>query len=401
MTPGLRQQTLLRLGTAQVPRLTSRILVLGAMDLAAELRTQAAQNPALEYSEPGLPPVHDPLPSLKDHLAAQLETTPMDPKTRKDALRCLGEMDHKGYLAGPGDLAAATGLSNPRARKARDAIRSLSPVGVGAADLRDRLLMQLDDMEQGADVRRARMLVERHFSALSRGRRDLLPKTGLERVLAVIDKLRPSLANEFAQAAEALTPELEAYQVRGYWKVRALPGQGEVRLAGLSGARSASAPWKRKVREARALVGALEFRDRTLLVVAQALVDRQRDYFMRGRGHLRAVRLRDLAADTGLSVSTVAATLSNKSITSPAGTVALKYLLQRKAAGGARSLSAAQLQEAIRELISTEDPAEPLTDEQIMLELNNSRGVAVGRRTVAKHRDRAGLLASNLRRKRG
>lgn len=399
MKATLGQQTQQRLTHAQVPRLAGRLLSLGAAGLAAELRAIAEQNPALEYDEPELPPARGTQPTLHEHLAQQLETTPATARVRADALLCLGEMDPRGYLAAPGEVAAATGLSPARAERAVAAIRRLGPVGVGALDLADRLLMQLDDMDGGADVARARALVAGHFKALSRGRRDLLPKAGLDRALAVIEGLRPSVANDFAEAAEAIVPELEAYRARGYWKVRHAEGPGRARLAGGAASGSRGGPWRRKVREARAVVGALGFRGDAMLRVAQALVDRQRGFLERGRGHLRPVRLRDVAADTGLAVSTVAAAVSNKSMATPSGVVALKFLVQRKAAGGANHVSAAALQEAIKGLVSAEDPAAPLTDEAIMERLRTD-GLAASRRTVAKHRARAGLAPSNLRRRR-
>ncbi len=399
MKASLGQRAEQSLSHAQVPRLAGRLLSLGALGLAAELRSIAEQNPALEYDEPALPPARGSQPTLAEHLAQQLETTPVPARVRADALLCLGEMDPRGYLAGPGEVAAATGLTLARAERAVAAIRRLGPVGVGARDLADRLLMQLDDMDGGPDVARARALVADHFKALSRGRRDLLPKAGLESALAVIDGLRPSVANEFAEAAEALVPELEAYRTRGYWKVRPAEGRGAARLADGAASGRGGGPWRRKVREARAVVGALGFRGETMLRVAQALVDRQRGFLEHGRAQLRPVRLRDVAADTGLAVSTVAAAVSNKSMATPSGVVALKFLVQRKAAGGANQVSAAALQEAIKGLVSAEDPAEPLTDEAIMNRLRTD-GLAASRRTVAKHRARAGLAPSNLRRHR-
>ena len=334
MSAALRQQVQQRLTQAQVPRLASKLLALSSQDLAMELLAQASLNPALEYDEPALPPARALERTLTDHLTQQIETMPLETRLRTDALRCLGSLDSRGYLPDQAGLAAENGLAPARTAKALATIRSLHPVGVGARDLADRLLMQLDEMGDGAEVKRARDLVARHFQALSRGRHDLLPKAGLHKALEIIEGLRPSFANEFAPASETLEPDLKASRVRGYWKVRLLDRCGSIWLAEVPDAAGAGAAWRRKVREARALVGAIGFRSNALLVVAQALVDRQRAYFEHGRSRLRPVRLRDLAADTGLSVSTVAATVSNKSITSPAGTVALKYLLQRKVAGG-------------------------------------------------------------------
>ena len=152
------------------------------------------------------------------------------------------------------------------------------------------------------------------------------------------------------------------------------------------------------MREARSLSSAVRFRNATLLRVAQAMVDRQRAFFERGRSALAPARLRDIAADTGLATSTVAAAIAHKGIATPHGTLALKYLLQRRVTGDGR-LSAAALQEAIRSLVATEDPERPYTDEQIMTALKHKCG-ALARRTVAKHRRLAGALPSSLRRRR-
>ena len=384
-------------GQAQLPKLTSRILTLGTQELAAEIRLQAEQNPALEYEEASLPLVKKPQLTLAEHLAQQLETTPMPKTVRADALLCITEMDGRGYLPDANALAGAVGVSSSRAKSALSAIRSLSPTGVGANNLADRLLMQLDEIGDGPGVKSARELVSLHFKALSHKRRDLLPQKGLGDALCVLDRLRPDITNDFAQPADFLEPDLEAKRVGGHWQVSLLDRPCGVRLAALPATKRRTGTWAAKHREARALVGAVEFRRKTLLAVAQALVDRQRPYLEHGKASLRPATLRDLAADTGFSVSTVAAATKGKSIVSPAGTVALKYLLQRKATGGKHKLSAAALQEAIKSVVSKEEPAKPLTDEKIVQHLV-SAGLETSRRTVAKHRARAGILPSGLRR---
>ena len=391
------QETNLQLEQRLMPRLTRDLLTLNDLALQNKLQELAADNPLLEVRERTMSGGQPAVPTLTEHLANQLETMPLATTVRADALRCLGELNERGYLPPVQELATYVGLTRQRAQRAVTTIRSLSPVGVGAHDLADCLTLQLEALPPSAAVTGAQRLIKDHFSALGRGRHDLLPRTGRSAALAVIASLRPSFANNFIAPAAAIEPDLLVQRVFGVWQVTLIAPDRPVQLRAGYADHGGSTAWRLLARQTHALLDALSFRAATLVLVAQALVDRQRAYFEQGKLALVPVRLCDIATDIGLSISTVSATIRHKHLATPGGTIALKYLLQRKTKGHGR-LAAAALQEAIKQLVATEDPALPFTDDAIMTKLQAGHG-APARRTIAKHRQRAGILPSNLRRR--
>lgn len=391
-----------RLGTTQMPRLASRLLGLNLPGLRRELRLQAEHNPLLELLEPEVDEderrmLAAPGPSLGEHLALQLETTPLAAQVRADALHCLVLLDDRGFLPAAAELATACGWPAKRARAARDAIRQLQPAGVGARDLADCLLLQLAAQPASDLKHAAERIIREHFDLLARNRYDLLPQSCPRAAVELIKQLQPNVASAYAQAAAYATPDLHAVNDRGYWRAQLRdPPQAQLREDYRRAVRtSGDARWRRLARSATALLDGLRFRQRALQAIAQAMVDRQRDYFNHGPVQLRPLRLRDLAAATGLASSTVSTVIKGKSIAGPYGTVPLRFLLQRQAAGG----SAGALQADIQALVKAEDPRAPLSDAALAARLGSEHG-APSRRTVAKHRQRAGLLPARLRRDR-
>lgn len=402
---GLGQHQGQRQALAQMPRIASRLLGLNQQDLRLELSNLAQHNPFLELageSERAAPASYlaTQQPTLKQFLHSQLEVMPLAAQLRDDCESCLDSLDGRGFLPKAAALAKAQQIPEPRAAKALAVIRSLNPVGVGAHDLAECLLLQLAALPERPGKAKAQKLIENNFALLARGRIDKLPSDGLLMALEALRSLQPTFANDFASPAAYLVPDLAAVNDSGVWRVQPFDHEALATLhhdiakapPGKDGAR-----WRALARQARAVLSALEFRSSTLLRVAQALIDRQRRFFTAGRRALRPVGLRDLALDTGLSISTISTTLRHKSLSYPGGVITLKYFLQRKTAGG--HTAAAALQEAIRRIVEAEDPDHPLSDEAIMTRLQAEHGKA-HRRTIAKHRKLARIPPAHLRRAR-
>ena len=400
-SPSLGHQQSQQQSLQQMPRVASRLLALNKQDLGQELRNLAQHNPFLEVCDEGASAQHftKEQPTLKQHLHSQLAVMPLDERARDDCERCLDSLDERGFLPAMPELARAAQIAKPRTAKALAVIRTLNPVGAGAHDLADCLLMQIDATADRPGKIQARKLILHNFDKLSRGRIDKLPKGGLMPALEVIRSLSPAFASDFASPAAYQTPDLEAFSDSGVWRVRFYDHEELVSIhkytmkppPGRDGSE-----WRKLAREARTILSAVNFRGSTMLAVAQALVDRQRRFFTSGKGALVPVGLRDLAQETGFSISTISATLRHKSLAYPGGVITLKYLLQRKTGG---NISAAALQEAIRKIVEAENPDHPLSDESIMMNLQAEHGKP-HRRTIAKHRQLARIPPAHIRRQR-
>jgi len=152
---------------------------------------------------------------------------------------------------------------------------------------------------------------------------------------------------------------------------------------------------------ARGLERAVARRNATVLRIGEALVARQARFLTEGPEGLRPMTLADLAAATGLHQSTISRVVAGLLIATPRGTVALRGLFGAALAGaeGGAGVAALAVRHRIAALIAAEDPAAPLSDEQIARRLSEG-GVAIARRTVAKYREQQGIAGSAARRRR-
>ena len=389
-----KQQTKFR----QLPKLTAKLLALNETLLRTELVLRCQENPLLELVETTLPEKSQAEVSLVEHVTDQLEKTPLTQNKRADALVCANFLDNRGYLPSVDNLTKLTQLPSKRINAALKIIRNLDPAGIGAHNLVDSMLYQLKATSLNANVKKAAInIITNYFDELSRRRYDLLPKTYRQQALDAIMQLQPNFANTFATTAVHAIPELEVYRVHGIWKIKPIHSQFPVKVdeAMLKAAHD-DKQMQKLAREANILLTNLKYRQLTLCKVAQAAVDRQRNFFEHGPDQLIPLKLATIARTTNLAISTVSTIIKNKFITAPQGIFALKYLFQR--ATNDKQTSVAHIQESIKKIVAEENPAKPLSDQKIMHQLH-LQGQTLARRTVTKHRIAAGILATNLRHK--
>lgn len=423
------------------------VLAMPAVELESWLQEQAEQNEALEvaarrYDEgPALPraPVgsreateaHDEMlrnqPDRGAGVAQRVEEQLALLEAPAEVLdwvrflvRCL---DDHGYLSiSDGELlelAAAQGLAPDERRlaEAQHLLWGLDPRGIGARGAVHALLLQLDPDDP--DFALLRTLLVDFLEDLARNKLPAVARSlgigldDLQTLLARLRELDPQPGRELCdEGAPLLRPDVrvEAVAVEGGQGVEfqvALERGGlpAVRLDGdverLARDRRQSAEVRRYLRgkldRARWVVEALAQRERTLLRVAGALFERQRAFLEHGPGHLSALRMGDLARELDLHVSTVSRAVSGKYAQTPWGILPLRHFFQASA-GADHESARDDLLEVVKGIFAAEDPAQPLSDDQVVAELAR-RGWRVARRTVAKYRGELGI-ASSYRRKR-
>lgn len=350
--------------------------------------------------------------TLEDFLLRQLGFVELDPEIRNVCESICGNLDQRGYLIGEiADLARSLGASVEKSEQCLSVVQNLDPPGVGARDLRECLLLQLKGDQQAVEYR----VINEHLSDFLQNH---LPRVAtslkvtteeLQEACDLIRQLDPSPGTQFgSDNGGPVIPELVLEELEGRLVVRLLEervpqvrvspacvallkeqGQSETVLDFV----------RKKVENARWLIHAVDQRHRALLDIAQAVVDHQQDFFVRGPGHLRVLTMQEIADQTGVNISTVSRAANGKYIQTPYGSLELRKFFTggvERADGGIESRE--NVCTAIREIVAKEDSKFPLSDSQLARKLK-SLGIEIARRTVSKYRERAGIPQARLRKR--
>jgi len=293
-------------------------------------------------------------------------------------------------------------------------IQHLDPPGVGARDLRECLLLQLEDQKKTDTlvyrlVRDAWEDLKGHrWSEL--GKRFGLEPTEVQRVADELAKLDPKPGLQYSAASDSyITPDLIVEKIDGQYHVF-LNDVGLPRLR-ISKVYQEIARDKKKfqgenkdfinqrLNSAHWMIQAIEQRRQTMLKVMNFIVDRQRDFFEKGVEYLKPLTLREVADVINMHESTVSRVTNEKYVQTPRGLLPLKFFFSSGlATTTGEDASARSIKAQIRKLVADEDPKSPLTDQQIV-ELFEQKGVKIARRTVAKYRDQLTILPARMRRR--
>lgn len=402
-----------------------------------ELRTLATQamaaNPALEELPPPEEDEDNPTPniqaaqrhdflidslteapSLGTHLEEQIRRSALPDKVEQAALELVQHLDERGYFAdAPAEIAAQQQWSSRLLRQALQAVQDLDPAGVGAADLRESLMLQL--RREGEEKTLAMQLLKNHWSDLVQHRYAEAARALGESELAVAGAARriaqlnpdPGSAFEHSENSEVI-PDLLVQIIDGEPRV-SLTDANVPRLV-LSAeyremmAEQADKPEVRRYlsrcfSEGRELIKAIADRQKTILSVAQEIVQRQRAFFLKGPAALAPLRMEQVADATGIHVSTVSRAVNGKYLQCSRGVFELRHFFTHALPGNdAEALSPEAVQARIRELIAEEDPRHPLSDAALEKQLA-AEGIRIARRTVAKYRDAQRILPATMRKR--
>ena len=301
-------------------------------------------------------------------------------------------------------------------------IQDFDPPGVGARDLRECLTIQLRKMKQTEDVRNALTILEDYFQEFTNKHfqkimaRMSINEEQLRAAINRIVKLNPSpggqIDDSYDEQAQQVVPDFVLDLVDGELKLSmprfTIP---EIRvnkkyadmLAQSKGTsdrkqKEAATFVKQKIDSAKWFVEALKQRQNTLESTMKAIIDYQHDYFMDGdESHLKPMVLKDIAEITGFDISTISRVVNSKYIETHFGIFPLKYFFSEGLENQAgEEVSTRELKKALQECVDSENKLKPLTDDQLVEEMNK-KGYKVARRTIAKYRDQLGIPKARLR----
>jgi RNA polymerase sigma-54 factor len=333
----------------------------------------------------------------------------------------VGSLDERGWLATPIDeVANSTGRPIEEVEALLVVIQALEPVGVGARDLRECLLIQLE--ARGEKDTLAWQLIHDQFDNLVNRRfpeisRQL--KVSAEEVQAAADVIatlnpRPGLQVS-ADDPKYVVPDLLVERVDEEYVVllndRHLPRlrissayEGVLRERKKKSEMDAGEAKTReyiqgKLNSARWLIQTIEQRRRTMIKVMSCIIREQRDFFDKGIAFLRPLTLQQVARQIDMHESTVSRVCSGKYVQTPRGVFELKFFFSSGLeTEGGEDVSARSARDVIKTLIEEEDKTDPLSDQRIA-ELLHERGLKIARRTVAKYREQLSILPARFRRR--
>ena len=355
--------------------------------------------------------------TLLDHLLWQLNLAPLSERDRAAAHMVIGNVDDDGMLAAStAELVDAMDIDFgvDEMEAVIKLVQTFDPPGVAARDLRECLLLQLDQLPADTPFRtEAIHLVRDHFALLANrdfvglSRKVRLDEPELVEVMSLIRSLNPRPGGSIGRTGiEYVEPDVLVTKRNGRWtvglnrdsapRVRINHGYARMIRRGESGA--ANQYLKDNLQDAKWFLKNLEYRNETLLKVAGAIVDRQVGFLERGEEAMQPLVLADIAAVVDRHESTVSRVTTRKYMETPRGIFELKYFFSSHVGtvnGG--EVSSTAIRALIRKLTSQENPRKPLSDSKIA-EVLKERDIKVARRTVAKYRESLAIPPSNERR---
>lgn len=350
--------------------------------------------------------------SLQEMLLTQVRESALAEDQWPIAEMLIGNIDEYGYLkASVEELTSSTGLEGEKILAVLKVIQTFDPAGVGARDLRECLLLQLERSGQKNTLEHR--IVDEFMDALGKRRiPEIARGTGqsvddVQAALERIARLEPRPGRAFLPDNDQyILPEVFVQKIGDDFSVTTnnehIP---HLRISNtykdLMSHRENSAEVRNyireKIRAGKFLIKSLHQRQQTILNIAKEIVRRQREFMEKGVAYLKPLTMVQVAEVVGVHETTVSRAVSGKYMQTPQGLFEMKYFftagIQTASGDG---LSNTSVKDMIADIFKKEDPTKPLSDQEVVKMLQE-RGIVIARRTVAKYRTELNILPSNLR----
>ncbi len=463
LTQGLQQKQQTKLSPLQIQ--TIKVLELTKLEVEQRIRKELEENPVLdevtesEDLEDGTPKnvslsdysSDDPIPSYRlyvnnqgkdekpqyntfsvkesfqQSLLTQLGYRKIDERVRTIAAFIIGSLDDAGYLRRDlesisDDISFKLNISvtEEELEKILEMIQQFEPIGVGARDLQECLILQLKAKSKSKERDAALTILEEYFSEFSKKHyTKITSKMGIsqEELKEAIDeivKLNPrpggQLDDSYIEQAQQVVPDFVLEEKDGQL-IMSMPKFSipELRVnkryeallkqpANSKSEKEAASFVKQKLDSAKWFIEAIKQRHNTLQSTMNAIIDFQHDYFMEGdETKLKPMVLKNIAEKTGLDISTISRVVNGKYIQTHFGILPLKYFFSEGLMTEAgEEVSTREIKKILAESIDQENKNKPLTDEELVGVLKQ-KGYSVARRTVAKYREQLNIPIARLR----
>jgi len=367
-------------------------------------------NSAEEYERPDVFET-----TLHDHLLSQLHMTELSELDVSIGEYIIWNVGDDGYLTLDAETIAKNfSVSEDDIERLLQIIQRFDPVGIAARNLQECLLIQLLEQENPNEL--AITILRDHFDDFKNKRFEKITKKlsitieEFKKVLDEIIKLNPKPGEGYANTNQNyIIPDLTVIKEDDEFKVilndwnvphlRINHSYKQLLLDKKKTSKETKDYIKQRLESARWLINSIHQRRITILKVMDAIIDRQREFFERGKDHIKPMILKDIADEISMDISTVSRVTSGKYVQTDYGVFELKYFFSEKIRrDDGEDVSNKKIRNRIKEIIDVEDPQKPFNDQKIADILKNE-GFHVARRTVAKYREQMMIPVSRLRKR--
>jgi len=354
------------------------------------------------------------LETLQQHLIEQVNSSDLKGTDRQLAELIIGNIDDTGFLqTTPEEIANNTGMELADLHRVLEFVQTFHPIGVGARDLRECLLIQLKRLskEQSLEYR----IVDRHLDDLGKRRfPEIARRLGttpeqVQRAANFIGTLDPKPGHIFTpDPNNYVLPDVTVEKVGNDWAI-SLNGEQipHLRISNTykdlmsqdKGGADVKDYIRDKIRSGKFLIKSIHQRQQTISNISHEIVSRQKEFLEFGPSALKPMTMVQIADAVGVHETTVSRAISGKYMSTPQGVFDMKYFFTPGyQTSGGESMSNTSVKGAIADLVKGEDSKSPLSDKEIV-ELLEKRGIPIARRTVAKYRGELNILPSNMRKR--
>jgi len=351
--------------------------------------------------------------SLQEHLMRQAELADTPDNVLKAMSYLVGSLDDRGFLTqSPSDIALQTGLPLDCVQEASRQLKTFEPSGIGASSLAECLLLQLG--VKGHSDGLAARIIRDHFALLTRRRiPEIARKLGVhtddvQEAIEEIGALDPAPGRRFADDNNrVVVPDVTVEKDDNDWKIHLnsdyiprlrISNTYKDLIAKGTLSKQERDYLRERIRSGKFLINSIDQRQQTIERITREIIKVQVKFFEEGVSKLRPLTMTQIADVVGVHETTVSRAIANKYIKTPHGVFDFKFFFTPgyQSDSGA-SVSNTSVKDMIDDLIAGEDRSQPLSDQEIVVKLQE-KGINIARRTVAKYREELGLLPSNLRR---
>ncbi len=358
--------------------------------------------------------------SLQEYLLWQMRLTPFTELEQAIATLIIDAIEEDGYFKStPEDIQQSLGQGDDIDLQEIEAvlhrIQHFDPIGVGARDLRECLLIQLQQFDNETEhLDLLTTLIDQHLDTLAKRDYQLIKRAlkindeQLTDLVKLIQLLNPRPGTQIqVDKTEYIVPDVYVRKINNRWQLSLNPDNSPklqvadhyAQLIKRADNSADNVYLKNNLQEARWFLKSLQSRNDTLLKVTEAIINRQKDFLDHGDEAMRPLVLHNIAEEVEMHESTISRVTTRKYLHTPRGIYELKYFFSSHVStdsGG--ECSATAIRAIIKKLVAAENPRKPLSDSKIA-DILGERGVNVARRTIAKYRETLAIPPSNERKR--
>lgn len=434
---GLWQQQTLKLQMTQELSQAIALLQYSAQELTSFLENKVLENPLIQVENNNIQPIN-PLvdrnrrkhtkntenewieqiaaksSSVEDQLISQLNMHKYSSNQLRVIKYLIENLDVNGYLSSePREISEQLGVPLELVEESIIVIQALEPAGIGARDLQECLLIQIERENLEDDL--ALTILTKYFIPFAEKKwkqiaKELqVPLQKIQEIFDTIQQLNPRPGALLEQESSSyIIPDAiverygEGFSVRLCDDIIPKISFNDNYYKKLTGTQDAQVGrfLQEKVQDYQWILKSIEQRKETLTRVVSKIVEKQPHFFEKGREYLVPMTMKELAIELDIHESTVSRAVKEKYVQAPIGTFSLKtFFTSTIQTVSNESTSSSQVKNVIASMIETENKQRPLSDQEIVEELKRDKGIVVSRRTIAKYRDQLGIPSSSKRKR--